>query len=92
MAFAKNNWTESTVITIGGDWAFAVGTLESGTFRIAKGKLSGANPETNAPISQGMKMNLKPKDIPQWLDIVLEMNERLGVTPEQMAEHLGIAA
>ena len=59
----------ATVIPIGGGWAYAVGETESGLIRIAKGKISGAITLTNAPVSQGMKLNLKPKDADQWEQI-----------------------
>jgi len=68
MSVRATVWKQgATVIPIGGGWAYAVGETESGLIRIAKGKLSGAN--TNAPVSQGMKLNLKPKDSDQWEQI-----------------------
>ena len=73
----------ATVIPIGGGWAYAVGETESGNIRIAKGKLSGAN--TNAPISQGMKLNLKPKDSDQWEQIKVAVDALMYGTPPSRA-------
>jgi len=73
----------ATVIPIGGGWAYAVGETESGLIRIAKGKLSGAT--TNAPVSQGMKLNLKPKDADQWEQIKAAVDALMYGTPPSRA-------
>jgi len=75
----------ATVIPIGGGWAYAVGETESGLIRIAKGKISGAITLTNAPISQGMKLNLKPKDADQWEQIKAAVDALMYGTPPSRA-------
>jgi len=80
MSVRATVWKQgATVIPIGGGWAYAVGETESGLIRIAKGKLSGAN--TNAPVSQGMKLNLKPKDADQWEQIKAAVDALMYGTP-----------
>ena len=72
MPFEPSMWTSSKLLPLGGGWAFAVGVLEDGTIRIAKGKTEGAN--ANAPISQVQKLNLKAKDRQTWEQIKAEVD------------------
>jgi hypothetical protein len=68
-SWKANVWTQAELIPIGGDWAYAVGLLDNGAIRIAKGKLSAAKPESGCPISQVNKLNIKAKDTSQWEEI-----------------------
>lgn len=70
----KNVWIKATLIPIGGAWGFAVGLLENGTIRIAKGQTSRADPETHCPVSQAQKVNLKLKDANRWEQIKAEVD------------------
>jgi hypothetical protein len=81
MSFEPNVWKSAEVINVGGDWAFAVGVLENGTIRIAKGKLSAAKEGSGCPVSQVMKMNLKPKDANAWEQIKAEVDILMYATP-----------
>ena len=58
--YRKTTWTNAQVIPIGGSWAYAVGRIDGGSIRIAKGKLLPVpDAESHCPISQGQKVNIK---------------------------------
>lgn len=79
--FAKSRWTPDVeLIDIGGGWGIAVGTLETGDIRIAKGKIkpNGTDgDESNCPVSQIQRLNIKPHKPDQWDKIKAAVDERL---------------
>jgi len=82
----KNVWIAAKLIPIGGGWGFAVGVLENGTIRIAKGQQAKADPEINCPISQAQKLNLKRKDADRWEQIKAEVDALMYPPEDTLSE------
>ena len=81
--------TKESCITTGGTWQHYFGILPDGTFgrigpQCSYGSMLGSYEikEGDTICDIGRKMGVRPKDIPKFIEIVLESNQ--GLVPEMM--------